>query len=271
MRAAVSTGQFETTLAGSQAPGEPSPGGGDEGSTTLQDAELSVSRHGHTLMSVRLQPPPSTAATPAHRAELAVTSLAAPVDAPLCVADFGGRDPVNVILLGLFDTWTKRSWVYAYSLTGRGALVPLVHQDLGSPRGATVEAVAGHAILLTADNAFVYVFAPFAGSAPPVRVLSLHGQRFVNATRGYPSIVSKDARMWWHVYSSPGIGGSLGVLAAWVADECVLGKGHIAWATVRRLQAQGSLSSKVADGYPSGAAYVKALRSFLKKRGYCAS
>ncbi|MGA3219782.1 MAG: hypothetical protein ABSE77_12030 [Acidimicrobiales bacterium] len=169
--------------------------------------------------------------------------------------------------------WTTATWVDAYVVTARGVLLPPVRQDLGSPHGATVEAGAGGAILVTADNSFVYVFAPFVGSAVPVRVLDLQFRRFVNVTRDYPALVAQDAQMWWHAYGPAGVGGggSFGVLAAWVGDECMLAKGHSAWATVGRLEAQGRLSGKPAPGYPAGAEYVKVLRTFLKKHGYCGS
>ena len=173
--------------------------------------------------------------------------------------------------MSLFDIWTTATWVDAYVVTARGVLLPPVRQDLGSPHGATVEAGGGHAILVAADNSFVYVFAPFVGSAVPMRVLDLQGRWFVNVTRDYPALVAQDAQMWWRAYGPAGVagGGSLGVLAAWVADECMLGKGHSAWATVERLKAKGKLSGKLAPGYPSGAEYVKLLRTFLEEHGYC--
>ena len=73
---------------------------------------------------------------------------------------------------------------------------------------------------------------------------------------------------WWTAFNSnPGLG--LGVLAAWVADQCNLGQGTAAWTTVDQLQAQGRLSGPA--GWPQGAAYVQALKSFLAQHGYCPS
>lgn len=65
--------------------------------------------------------------------------------------------------------------------------------------------------------------------------------------------------------TAPAIG--LGILAPWVADECVLGQESSAWAVVNGLQAQHRLGGDA--GWPSGAAYVSALRAFLTQHGYC--
>ena len=110
-----------------------------------------------------------------------------------------------------------------------------------------------------------------------MRVLGLTGQRMVNLTAKFPTLVSNDAKEWWLAFQqvrapgNEGPGGGLGLLAAWVADKCVLGQGATAWATVNRLNAQGKLSGVKGEPaiWPTGPKYVKALHTFLAAHGYC--
>ncbi len=148
-----------------------------------------------------------------------------------------------------------------------------VWQDIGNP-GVRLRDYAGTTLLVTSDNSFAYTFAPYAGSGVPVRTLELRGGKFVGTTREHLKLVAADARFWWQQYSQivahhrAEMGDGLGVYAPWVADECLLGKAETAWATARHLQEHGYFSPGL-PGWPKGAAYVKALRSFLVKGGYC--
>jgi hypothetical protein len=57
------------------------------------------------------------------------------------------------------------------------------------------------------------------------------------------------------------------VLAAYVADEALLGRPERGWAAIDRALARGELSPR-GTGYPVGRAYVGKLRVFLHKAGY---
>jgi hypothetical protein len=73
--------------------------------------------------------------------------------------------------------------------------------------------------------------------------------------------------MWMRQFNAAGPGDGLGLLAPWVADECRLGQSAGAWATVGQLLALGKLAGPA--GWPSGAAYVPALKTFLTQQRYC--
>jgi hypothetical protein len=148
------------------------------------------------------------------------------------------------------------------SATGLG---PVVDDNVGNP-ATSVTSDGEYAQIVTADNSFAYAFAPYASSGLPVEVLQFSPGRFADVTTQRLDLVTADAAKWWSAFTTdPGNG--LGVLAAWVADECVLGQGTGAWTTVGQLQAQGKLSGPA--GWPTGAAYVPALKSFLAQHGYC--
>jgi hypothetical protein len=150
------------------------------------------------------------------------------------------------------------------SATGLG---PVVADDVGNA-AASLTPDGDYAQIVTADNSFAYTFASYASSGLPVEVLQFSPGGFAVVTKQRLDLVTADASKWWSVFTTDtGTGNGLGVLAAWVADECVLGQGTSAWTTVGQLQVQGKLSGPA--GWPTGAAYVQALKSFLAQHGYC--
>ena len=59
------------------------------------------------------------------------------------------------------------------------------------------------------------------------------------------------------------------MLAAWLADEYLLGREDAGWKKIEAARARGELGPIPGlDIWPQGAKYVKALRAFLVKTGY---
>jgi hypothetical protein len=125
--------------------------------------------------------------------------------------------------------------------------------------------------LVSADARFGYMFTAFAGSAFPIQIWHFDHGQVVDVTRNFPSQIERDADQLWRSYLRfrRGPDDPRGVLAAWVADQYLLGRGDEGWATILRIAKRGELGPR-ADlaGWPQGGAYLKALRSFLKKTGY---
>jgi len=184
----------------------------------------------------------------------------------LCLADFPGES-LPVVVIGLETGGAHCCTVVRAITVSTTGLGPVVADDVGNP-GASLGPDGSHALIVTADNAFAYAFASYAESSMPVKVLQFDHGTFDDVTTQHPDLVTKDASTWWDVFDQ-NTGKGLGALAAWVADECLLGQGTSAWTTVNELQAQGQLSGLA--GWPTGAAYVQALKSFLALHGYCSS
>jgi hypothetical protein len=197
---------------------------------------------------------------------------------PLCVADFGGSHPETAVLIGFFSMRAHCcTSVDAYVVTSAGVRLPPVQQEIGNP-GVDLRALRGHAVMVTADNSFAYAFTAYAFSGMPVRALELRGALFADTTKDYPALVAADAGVWWKYFEQAQAPNSqdpthgTGALAPWVADECLLGNGHRAWATVARLNADGKLSGGSGGGlWPTGTKFVKDLRTLLVAHGYCGS
>jgi hypothetical protein len=125
--------------------------------------------------------------------------------------------------------------------------------------------------LVSADARFGYMFTAFAASAFPVQIWHFDHGRMIDVTRSYPSRIERDADELWRLYQRfrPGPDDSRGVLAAWVADQYLLGRGEEGWATMERLREQGAFGPRPhLAGWPQGKAYLRELRAFLVKLGY---
>ncbi len=79
---------------------------------------------------------------------------------------------------------------------------------------------------LTADDSFAYRFTDFAASGLPIEILTFAGGHFTDVTRSYPALVAKDAAFWLKAFKAMArehYPDSVGVIAAWAADEDLLG------------------------------------------------
>ena len=122
--------------------------------------------------------------------------------------------------------------------------------------------------LVTADDRFNYAFTAYAFSRAPIRVLSYDRGRLRDVTRRFAGAIAADAAAQLRVYRTrQARADARGVLAAYVADEALLGHPERGWAAIDRALARGEVSPR-GTGYPVGKAYVAKLRVFLRKAGY---
>ena len=155
--------------------------------------------------------------------------------------------------------------VYRYDPGTRTYAV--VQHDFGDP-GARIETLGGGPVFLSADDRFAYAFAAYAFSGLPVQIWRFAGGRFVDVTRRYPALIASDAARQWQAYlANRRQGFGLGAIAAWAADEYLLGMGAHARATLGAQAAAGELRSS--DGFtPHGSTFVHHLERFLTAKGY---
>jgi hypothetical protein len=148
----------------------------------------------------------------------------------------------------------------------------MAQRNFGDP-GFRIESLAGDGTkqFVTANDAFAYRFTDFAASGLPVQVLQLNGTTFSDATNSYPALVRKDAAQWLTAYkrmARSGYTDSVGVIAAWAADEGTLGRGAQALTYVKAQARAGHLNTTLAPVEKGGMAFVTRLQAFLKKQGY---
>ena len=150
---------------------------------------------------------------------------------------------------------------------------PAVDHDFGNyaPWFREVSSGAGQLpVLVSADNAFAFQFASFAGSGPPVQLFSWGASGFTDVTRRHLDIVREDAQSYLASYNDPTEPEKLGFLAGYLADECVVGDATSAWSFIDQQRQLGRLVDLVTPTeYAVATGYEPALRQFVVAHGYC--
>lgn len=219
---------------------------------------LTIRRSGETRFAARLrQPPPGGLnAQPAgyfsHRRSVSISDL-----------DGDGEPEV---LLDLYWGGAHCCWytqIYRY-VAGAGRYRPLVHvwgdfsyvlADLDHD---------GLEELVTRDDRFSYAFASFADSRWPVHILSYRQGRTKVETTAYPNEIRRDATALWHEAMGRRRGPSnQGIIAAWAADQCLLGRSAAAFRTIDRLSRRGRVHGELPR-----VRFEQRLRRFLRRTGY---
>jgi hypothetical protein len=124
---------------------------------------------------------------------------------------------------------------------------------------------------VSADDRFSYQFTDFAGSSWPVQIWAFDAGAFSNVTRRFPASIRIDAGRQWRLAFSRGSDAirRRGALAAWTADECLVGHCTEAFAKLNALRRAGKLAVRLQCACDRTArAYVRHLRRFLRRTGY---
>ena len=159
-----------------------------------------------------------------------------------------------------------------FSPKGSSGAYQMTEYDFGDPGVKLLPlGKGGSDVFLSADDSFAYAFTDYAASAMPIEILSFYGNSFHNVTRSFPRLLETDAKQWRVAFdgaASSRYQDTVGLAAAWAADEDMLG--HVA--TVQKflqLEARaGHLNSLVSPFQSSGQRFVVQLQHFLTKHGY---
>jgi hypothetical protein len=124
--------------------------------------------------------------------------------------------------------------------------------------------------LITADHRhFDYRFTDYADCGFPILVYAFKGGSFVDVTRQYPKLIAGDAALWWREFRLSGqqqdmYRNSVGLIAAWAADEDLLGHEAQVSSTLATQQRDGHLNGPL----ESGTKFIKDLLKVLRRDGY---
>jgi hypothetical protein len=136
-----------------------------------------------------------------------------------------------------------------------------------SSNGAAIRKIAGHWRFQSSDPAFDCAFTDCADSGAPIQMWRFGGRRrFMKVTVHYPRLISKDAAKWMRLFKQH-ISNGVGLIAAWAADEELLGRHTLVKSTLAAEAAKGALRADN-SGEPGGKKFVVALNRLLRRRGY---
>lgn len=222
---------------------------------------IAITRDGATRYSAHLRRPPESGGTanaqPArffsHKRSVSLTDL-----------DGNGEPEV---LLDLYWGGAHCCWytqIYGYDAATQHYR-PLVHL-WGNVNYVLADLDHdGRQELVTRDDRFSYAFASFADSRWPVRILDYRGEKLTVVTKSYPSEIKRDSASLWHEAMARGRtkASNQGMMAAWAADQCMLGHCAVAFQSIASLSKTGRVHGEL-----SAVLYERKLRAFLKRTEY---
>jgi len=150
-----------------------------------------------------------------------------------------------------------------------------VGTEVGFPGVPTfdIRELGGSLAIVGGDRRFLFLFTDDAGSNSPIRVLRFEGGGLVDVSSQFPQLIAADAarlisstRQPW--YRADGVDAFIGVLEAWIADECRLGNAAQAWRSAERQVRYGTYHRQMAVSLPN---FIQQLRADLGRWGYCPS
>jgi hypothetical protein len=167
----------------------------------------------------------------------------------------GGAHCCSIVQIFAFDPGVKTYRPIEHNFRDAGALLTDVSGD-------------GRLEFESADDRFAYEFASFAYSGLPLQIWRFHDRRLRDATREFPKALAADAsRQLSRFRANRRKALGLGFIAAWAADEYLLGHRALVSGTLAAEARRHRLNS--ADGLsPGGRAFIAKLKRFLKKTGY---
>lgn len=119
---------------------------------------------------------------------------------------------------------------------------------------------------VSADARFEYEFTDFASSGVPIQIWALTNGKLTDVTRSYPSQIATDAARWLKAFNKTKTNAG-GLLAAWAADEELLGKNALVQSTLKSALKAGHLNGNIVPN-ANGSKYIGFLNKFLIKLGY---
>jgi hypothetical protein len=144
-------------------------------------------------------------------------------------------------------------------------------QNFGDPGYKLVDLNGdGRPEFRSADDRFAYAVASYAGSRLPIEIWRFQGGKLVDVTREFPALIRADARTNLHLFHK--FAGrrnddrAAGALAAWAADEYLVGKGKTVRAEFSSALRHHQLRN--VGGLPSGRALIRAIDKLLSTAGY---
>lgn len=129
----------------------------------------------------------------------------------------------------------------------------------------------GSDLFLTADDRFAYAFTDYAASGMPIEIDNFSHGSFQRVTKDFPQLIAKDATQFRNAFfaaASSKYDDTVGLAAAWAADEDMLGHVSLVRNFLHQESQAGRLNSALYPIQPSNAKFVVALQKFLRHNGY---
>ena len=224
-----------------------------DGHSDYRDVRVSITRAGVPVLDTAIEPPCDPCdVIPAHASRNRRSVHVRDLD--------GDREPEVVV-----DIFTGGAhccdWAHVYAYVPAEARYVLTAHSFGSPHYRLADLQRDSSLeFVTRDKRFESAFSSYAASGFPIQVLRFDHGTFADVTRSFPALIRRDATTWLRFYRRLRQREDVrGVLAAYAADQCLLGKERAAFRLARRAAGRREVRRK----------YVRSLRRHLRRWGYC--
>jgi hypothetical protein len=199
--------------------------------------------------------------------DFCVTTKVPPSQKPLFVGALqSGAEPAVVV--GLFTGGAHCCFVdqvFAYA-SARRTYVKTQHNFLDA--GAVIQRLGGKVVFKSADARISEDgLTDYADSGAPLQIWQFSRGRFIDVTRSYPALVKADAARWLNAFNHH-ISNGVGLIAAWAADEDLLGNSRLVGSELNSLARQHKLHSALGLPHNSETRFVAELEKLLRELGY---
>jgi hypothetical protein len=194
-------------------------------------------------------------------------------ESPLNLADLEGNGQTEVVLELSTGGAHCCTVLQVFSFDATAMTWRPVERDFGDPLARLsylvgTGATTPNTVFTSADDRFAYAFTSYAFSGLPIQIWRFTGGHFENVTKDYPRQIAADAaRQFKGFVANRKQGLGLGLIAAWAADEQLLGHRALLARTLAREAGLHRLHSRETPSL-SGGAFIKRLNRFLKRNGY---
>ncbi|MGI9185861.1 MAG: hypothetical protein ACR2GZ_13040 [Solirubrobacteraceae bacterium] len=211
----------------------------------------------------------------------AKTVYSRPVTAKLCGHQCGPANSRSIgiaalqphrpatVILELYSGGANCCFIdQVFSYDPGGKTFVKTEQDFGNA-GALIKPIGPHHRFefRSANPAFQYAFTDGADSGEPIQIWQFGDRAFTDVTRSYPGLVRTDAARWFRFFKRD-LANGVGLIAAWAADQELLGHDALVQSVLATQANQGHLRAGPAGGNATGHAFVVKLNRFLVKQGY---
>ncbi len=229
---------------------------GSSGSPPVQT--LTITRNGRVAYDGRVRAPGcprcSAVAVPPGKQALHVLDLESDGEPDVVVGLFSGG--ANCCFI---------NQVYSYDPAAR-TYIRSQHNFLNA--GAALAELGDRWVFKSGDSRITEAgFTDTADSGTPIQVWRFAHRTFTDVTRTYPRLIRADAARWlrlFHHHLSNGVG----LIAAWAADEDLLGQSALVDSTLKSLAAQHKLRTPLGLPHNSQTLFVTQLEKLLHRLGY---
>jgi hypothetical protein len=190
-----------------------------------------------------------------------------PRRSPLFEGDLQGRGDLDVVL-GLYTGGAHCCFVdQVFSFDrAKGTYVKAEHDFLDA--GARIERLDGRYVFMSTDSRIPQSYlTDYADSGAPIQIWRFAHGRFADVTRSYPALIRPDAARWWEAFNHH-LRNGVGFIAAWAADEDLLGNSRLVSTTLASEARRHRLHSALGLPHNSETAFVSELKKLLRQLGY---